>query len=90
MKDAPHDSQKTGRAITDAKEQPEKEVESARKKPEDTSSADRLNKPLSSQGALSPKKKDAFSRATNEDDDGYDPWSDRVISDPLWEEDPWS
>ncbi|MGI6105448.1 MAG: hypothetical protein ACOYD7_04545 [Raoultibacter sp.] len=30
-----------------------------------------------------------YARAANEDDDGYDPWSDRKAVDPLWEEDPW-
>lgn len=28
-------------------------------------------------------------RAENEDDDGYDPWSDRQPVDSFWEEDPW-
>ncbi|MEY8437785.1 hypothetical protein AAK967_08615 [Atopobiaceae bacterium 24-176] len=32
-----------------------------------------------------------FCRPENEDDDGYDPWSDRrPESEPLWEPDPWS
>ncbi len=31
-----------------------------------------------------------FIRAENEDDDGYDPYSDRrPISEPLFERDPW-
>ncbi len=31
-----------------------------------------------------------FIRAENEDDDGYDPYSDRPpMSEPLFEEDPW-
>jgi hypothetical protein len=31
-----------------------------------------------------------FARAENEDDDGYDPWSDRrPRREPLFEEDPW-
>lgn len=31
-----------------------------------------------------------FARAENEDDDGYDPWSDRrPASEPLFEENPW-
>ena len=39
-----------------------------------------------------PKRSDLeFCRAENEDDDGYDPWSDRRPDpEPLWEEDPWS
>ena len=32
-----------------------------------------------------------FARAENEDDDGYDPWSDRPPNpEPLFERDPWS
>lgn len=32
----------------------------------------------------------AFARAENEDDDGYDPWSDRPVErESLFEEDPW-
>ena len=32
-----------------------------------------------------------FARSENEDDDGYDPWSDRrPASEPLFERDPWS
>jgi hypothetical protein len=31
-----------------------------------------------------------FLRAPNEDDDGYDPWSDRPATrEPLFEPDPW-
>lgn len=38
-------------------------------------------------GAVDP----AFARAENEDDDGYDPWSDRLPDpEPLFERDPWS
>ena len=32
-----------------------------------------------------------FARAENEDDDGYDPYSDRrPVSEPLFERDPWN
>lgn len=32
----------------------------------------------------------AFARPENEDDDGYDPWSDRrPKAEPLFERDPW-
>ena len=32
-----------------------------------------------------------FAHAENEDDDGYDPYSDRCpVSEPLFERDPWS
>ncbi len=32
-----------------------------------------------------------FLRAENEDDDGYDPYSDRLPArEPLFEEDPWA
>ena len=30
-----------------------------------------------------------FYRAANEDDDGYDPYSDRPADNPLFEKDPW-
>lgn len=34
---------------------------------------------------------DPYVRAANEDDDGYDPYSDRPAErEPLFEEDPWS
>ncbi len=32
---------------------------------------------------------DSCIRAENEDDDGYDPYSDRESSEPLFEPDPW-
>ncbi len=32
----------------------------------------------------------AYRRAENEDDDGYDPWSDRIEETPLFEENPWN
>ena len=32
---------------------------------------------------------DANVRAENEDDDGYDPYSDRREERPLFEQDPW-
>ena len=36
-------------------------------------------------------EKDEFHRAENEDDDGYDPYSDRRPDpEPLFERDPWS
>ena len=28
-------------------------------------------------------------RAEREDDDGYDPYSDRVVVEPMFERDPW-
>lgn len=36
------------------------------------------------------KRFEAYARAANEDDDGYDPWSDRRPEEPFWEADPWS
>ena len=32
---------------------------------------------------------DEFRRPPTEDDDGYDPYSDRPAEDPVYEEDPW-
>ncbi len=37
-----------------------------------------------------PKRPDPCIRAENEDDDGYDPYSDRRERTPLFERDPWS
>lgn len=38
-----------------------------------------------------PASNDPFRRAANEDDDGYDPYSDRPADPvPLFESDPWS
>lgn len=39
---------------------------------------------------LAPKPRDPFIRAENEDDDGYDPYSDRRPErEPMFEADPW-
>lgn len=41
--------------------------------------------------AARPKAQDPFIRAENEDDDGYDPYSDRLPErEPLFEPDPWN
>ncbi|MEG0303345.1 hypothetical protein [Gordonibacter sp.] len=40
-----------------------------------------------SEGALPPA--DPFLRAAHEDDDGYDPYSDRREEPPLFEREPW-
>ncbi len=37
----------------------------------------------------SPSSESAYLRAENEDDDGYDPYSDRRSEAPLFEPDPW-
>ncbi len=42
--------------------------------------------PKPSKGA---KARDPFIRPANEDDDGYDPYSDRRGAEPLFEADPW-
>ena len=43
-----------------------------------------------SQKAQREKPRDPFLRAENEDDDGYDPYSDRRPDpEPLFERDPW-
>lgn len=38
---------------------------------------------------VKPARKSAYLRAENEDDDGYDPYSDRRSEPPLFEPDPW-
>lgn len=42
------------------------------------------------QKAKDEKEADFFVRTENEDDDGYDPWSDRRREEPLFEPDPWN
>ena len=53
-----------------------------------------LKKATKSKNADLKKKQEVdpeFARAQNEDDDGYDPYSDRrPVSEPLFERDPWS
>lgn len=52
----------------------------------DTTSAQRR----SSESKPTQQELDAFIRAENEDDDGYDPYSDRpATAEPLFEADPW-
>lgn len=42
-------------------------------------------------GAVAAQSGDPFLRAANEDDDGYDPYSDRPAErEPLFQEDPWA
>ena len=45
--------------------------------------------PKSASGPASAGAPNPFARAENEDDDGYDPWSDRREEPSFWEEDPW-
>lgn len=42
-----------------------------------------------SPASSAPPMPDPFVRAENEDDDGYDPYSDRREKTPLFEENPW-
>lgn len=45
--------------------------------------------PVGQPDAAKPLHADDCIRAENEDDDGYDPYSDRVEPAPLFERDPW-
>ena len=48
-------------------------------------------KPAAPASAPKPKPVSPFVRAANEDDDGYDPYSDRPArKEPLFERDPWA
>lgn len=48
-------------------------------------------KPGAASPASKPKLASPFVRAENEDDDGYDPYSDRPArKEPLFERDPWA
>lgn len=46
-------------------------------------------KQVAATSGVSATAPDPFARAENEDDDGYDPWSDRREEPSFWEEDPW-
>ena len=49
------------------------------------------SEPPSPEPSPEPRVPDEFARPENEDDDGYDPWSDRRPEpEPLFERDPWS
>ena len=57
------------------------------KSPQTTSGAG--NKDTAARAAEEERRE--FIRAENEDDDGYDPYSDRrPVSEPLFERDPWA
>lgn len=52
--------------------------------------SDKDIKKTASETKVTLKPKDPFIRAENEDDDGYDPYSDRRPErEPLFERDPW-
>lgn len=52
--------------------------------------SDKDNKKTAAEAKVALKPKDPFIRAENEDDDGYDPYSDRRPEcEPLFERDPW-
>ena len=52
--------------------------------------SDKDNKKTAAEVKVALKPKDPFIRAENEDDDGYDPYSDRRPErEPLFERDPW-
>ena len=64
-------------------------VDAATATPQVTARKDAARKDVNSKKAqvVDPE----FARAENEDDDGYDPYSDRrPVSEPLFERDPWS
>ena len=58
---------------------------------QDSSASEPIAPAPAAQRFPKPKKpQDEFRRAPNEDDDGYDPWSDRRPDpEPLYERDPW-
>lgn len=47
-------------------------------------------KEASSTQRIAPDAASSYARPENEDDDGYDPWSDRREEPPLFEPDPWN
>ena len=56
-----------------------------------SSPGEKLNLPKPAAKADPTPEERKFIRAENEDDDGYDPYSDRrPVSEPLFERDPWA
>ena len=55
----------------------------------DETSAQKLRSPRSGCDGAASGVNAAFFRAANEDDDGYDPYSDRKEVRPFFEENPW-
>ena len=50
----------------------------------------KTNAPAAEIASAAPKPRDPYIRAENEDDDGYDPYSDRRPErEPMFEADPW-
>lgn len=50
----------------------------------------KTNAPATDAAPAAPKPRDPYIRAENEDDDGYDPYSDRRPErEPMFEADPW-
>ena len=50
----------------------------------------KTNTPATDVTPAAPKPRDPYIRAENEDDDGYDPYSDRRPErEPMFEADPW-
>lgn len=55
-----------------------------------TMDKNKTNTPATDAAPAAPKPRDPYIRAENEDDDGYDPYSDRRPErEPLFEADPW-
>lgn len=59
-------------------------------KPETKKTARAIGDTAKDKETVKPQPTETFARAANEDDDGYDPWSDRIVQEPFWEKDPWS
>lgn len=56
-----------------------------------TSKAEQDKADVKARAQARPSQEAAFYRAANEDDDGYDPYSDRPAPrEPLFERDPWA
>lgn len=51
---------------------------------------DRASDKAGAEKRCAPAPRDPFLRPPNEDDDGYDPYSDRPYEEPRYEPDPWA
>lgn len=69
----------------------ENDKDSARHKVSTVAETKKSSRAHTSKSRQKQNERDPFVRAENEDDDGYDPYSDRSPKpEPLFERDPWN
>lgn len=86
----PSDNETRSGEASDARRADEGSSAIIAEEPKDTSAhAHASLKPQPNRRQTARRQNTEFVRAENEDDDGYDPYSDRPAASPLFERDPW-